>query len=139
MPTDSVEVLTPSGWMTFKPSLPTPLHSHCMKLISPTEVIIIGGFLPNWVAVANTLIITNYKRIWVPGPSLNAARAEFGCAHINVDQYNNEKSIIAVSGYSVPGWFPLLKFVTKSLQLIIGKRFLDPEVSAQERILYFCY
>jgi hypothetical protein len=94
----SVEVLTDSGWMTFSPSLPVPVDSHCMILVNETTAMIVGG-KQNGIISSATLVISDEQRQWSLGPPLKTPRFKHVCAMIPISDRDPNKVIITVGGY----------------------------------------
>ncbi len=96
------EVLTPTGWELFTPSLPVTVSRHCMLLWDSSTAIIIGGIQGGSNGVKSYLI-SDSNKMWVEGPSNIIARNTHGCARIRPDSQSLKLSIIIAGGWGTSG------------------------------------
>jgi len=96
------EVLTPTGWELFKPSLPVTVTRHCMLLWDSSTAIIVGGIQGGKNGV-KTFLISDSNRSWVEGPSNKIARNAHACARIRQDNRIPKLSIIIAGGWASTG------------------------------------
>jgi len=101
--TNQIEILTTAGWELFSPSLPVTIYFHCMLLWNFSSVIITGGIQNGYIG-SKTYFISDKKKVWVEGPSLNFARYGHGCARINQDNRSLKLSVIIAGGYGSGGF-----------------------------------
>jgi hypothetical protein len=101
---DSVELLTEVGWESKIPSLPIPLYSHCVVVVSSTTVMVIGGYYKDGikdVTSGRTFYFNFGKGKWTEGPALKNARRDHSCTTIRRDKDSQSMSIIVSGGFDV--------------------------------------
>ena len=83
--------------------LPHDIDEHCSVLIDSTTVMVLGGIGGGAVTPLKSTYFINLETLQVtPGPEMQEARKEFGCA---VFEHNQERFVIAAGG-TVGSWPP---------------------------------
>ena len=95
---NSVESLNGYKWEEINPSMEESLYGHCMVLLNPTTVMVIGGASLNFSS-ATYLFDTEHQK-WRDGPTLNVARAHHGCGRIRKNGQGHEFAAIVVGGFN---------------------------------------
>ncbi len=102
---NSVEFFDGTDWEQGQVSvLPRGVWEHCLVKINSTTLLLVGGSETDGVVspVSATHFYDVNKNQWIPGPTLNVARAGAGCGLLNwMNPQTNqmEKIVVASGGY----------------------------------------
>ena len=78
--------------------LPVCLHHSCMVQLSPTQILLSGGYNSANVPQPNTYFYNPTTNVWTAGPNLLNYRAEHGCGIVK--DSNNMDTVIVAGGWN---------------------------------------
>ena len=93
----SSEFMTVEGSMA-GPELPIPVDGHQMVAIDNELTMVIGGFSPGSVTLAQTFYYDHSNKQWVDGPTLNQARRQHAAGTVT-DEVTMERLVVVSGGF----------------------------------------
>ena len=96
--TNTIDVLTSSGWIQYAPSVPVTIYSHGQVTLDQSNIMLIGGIQNEINYQPNTYVHNFDTATWSQGPPLQTGRNGHRCCRMPVSSTNNTMGTICVGG-----------------------------------------
>ncbi len=96
--TNTLDILTPTGWNQYLPSVPVTIYSHGQVTLDQSSIMLISG-IQNEINFKRETWILNFNNAnWTSGPPLQTGRNGHRCCRMPVSSTNNTMGTICVGG-----------------------------------------
>ena len=99
-PISVAQVLSDAGWQELSNPLENSSAFHCMVLLQPTSVLVIGGVQDETWYSSSTFFFDTDTEEWSDGPKLNGGRRSFSCGKLQADSGSSQDRVIVAGGWN---------------------------------------